>query len=238
MKEILKVMRFDYLTARPLALPLMIFAVILFSVLGLLLSPMIPTYICFLSILFVIPLQLTADKCGFNKLYGILPVKRKSIARARFLYIWLVFFITVTVQTLIAVISGELKLVRFLPNQNSEMVVLAVSSFEKTDTALRVIFVTTAFFCLLFAYFEMMAQIFGLENEFKVIMITVAVLTIIAFGFTFLYSKKLLPIIKLPELPSTVPGMLALGAVCFAVLLGICILFGEITAAKFSKREL
>ena len=38
MKEILKVMRFDYLTARPLALPLMIFAVILFSVLGLLLS--------------------------------------------------------------------------------------------------------------------------------------------------------------------------------------------------------
>ncbi|MDE6591454.1 MAG: ABC-2 transporter permease [Oscillospiraceae bacterium] len=92
MRKILKIMRFDYLTARPLAAgPAVIFAAICFS-LSLFLAPMICSYITFGAMIFVISLQSAADKSDFHKLYGTLPVQRSNITRARFLYIFLVHF--------------------------------------------------------------------------------------------------------------------------------------------------
>ena len=92
MREILKIMRFDFLTARPLAIiPAATIAVIFFG-LSLFFAPLICSYITLVAMIFVIPLQAVAEKSGFHKLYGTLPVRRSNITRARFLYIFLVHF--------------------------------------------------------------------------------------------------------------------------------------------------
>ncbi|MDE7364877.1 MAG: hypothetical protein K2N27_08380, partial [Ruminococcus sp.] len=93
-------------------------------------------------------------------------------------------------------------------------------------------------FGLLFLYMEMMGQIHGRENEFKIVMITMIILTVLLLGFFALSDREIIPTIKLPSLPSTVSGYILLGAVLNIVMLGICLLFGEITVNKLAKREL
>jgi len=238
MKDIMKVMRFDFLTAKPMALAGMIFTALFFGTLSLLFSPTIAAYITFVSMIFVIPLQSVADKSGFHKLYGILPVERKNITRARFLYIFLLHFLSELLELAIAAAAISLQLYRFLPNQNGEMMQMVKDSFADTRLTLLMIIVIFAALCFLFSFMEMMGQIHGRENEFKIIMITIGVLALIAFAFTVLNGFDLIPAVQLPSLPQSVSGMLKLGAVLNVIMLGICLLFGEITAGRLAKREL
>ncbi len=238
MREILKIMRFDYLTARPLAVIPAVTTVVIFFGLSLFFAPLICSYITFGAMIFVIPLQAVADKSGFNKLYGTLPVKRRNIARARFLYIFLVHFAAEILEFVLAVTAMSLKLYRLLPNQNSEMMQMVKESFEDTRLTLLMIIGVFSVFCLIFSYMEMMGQIHGRENEFKIIMITLGVLTLLLFGFLTLSDYGIIPKIHMPSLPGTVQGLLLLGAALNMVMYGICLIFGEITAHKLANREL
>ena len=161
MKDILNIMRFDFLTAKPLALGGMIFTVVLFGILSMLFSPLIASYITFASMIFVIPLQGIADKSGFHKLYGILPVKRRSITRARFLYIFLVHFLTELLEAVIICIAKGAELYRFLPNQEGETMIMVKESFADTRLTLLMMFGIFTALCVLFSYMEMMGQIHG-----------------------------------------------------------------------------
>lgn len=231
-------MRFDYFTAKPIAFGGMIFTILLFGSLGLFFSPMICSYISIIAVILVIPLQKTADKSGFSKLYGILPVDRKSITRGRFLYIFLVFFSFELMELILVAVSKTLKLYRIFPNQNSELIQMTKDSFANTQFTLLMVFVMFALFCLLTSYMEMMGQIHGRESDFKTIVITIGVISVIAFAFVVLSEHNMLPLIKLPSLPESVGGMLLIGAVLDLLMLAICLLFGEITAKKLVNREL
>lgn len=112
------------------------------------------------------------------------------------------------------------------------------NSFEDTKFMLIAIIGMFTIFGLLFLYMEMMGQIHGRENEFKIIMITMIILTVLLMGFFSLSEREIIPTIKLPNLPTTVSGYILLGAVINVVMLGICLLFGEITVNKLAKREL
>ncbi len=238
MKDILKIMRFDYLTARPLAIsPAVIFVVLAFA-LSLFFAPLICSYITFSAMVFVIPLQGVADKSGFNKLYGTLPVKRGNITRARFLYIFLVHFAAEMLELVLAVTAMSLKLYRVLPNQNGEMMQMVRESFEDTTLTLLMIIGVFTVSCLIFSYMEMMGQIHGRENELKIILITLGSLSALAFGILTLAQREIIPTLKLPSLPATTAGKVTLGVILNIVMLGICLLFGEITARKLTKREL
>lgn len=238
MKDTLKIMRFDYLTARPYAISPAVIIVALCFVLSLFFSPVICSYITFGAILFVIPLQGVADKSGFHKLYGILPVKRKNITRARFLYVFSLHFFAEMIECALAVIAFNLKLNRLLPNQNGEIMQMVNKGFS--DDSFIVIAIVGMFIicCLLFGYMEMMGQIFGRENEFKIIIITLGVLSALAIGILMLAEHEIIPTLKFPSLPETTVGKVILGAILNIVMLGICLLFGEITAHKLAKREL
>lgn len=238
MKYILKVMRFDFLTARPLALRTFIVVAVIFFLLGLFYAPLICSYITFGAMVFVIPLQTVAEKSGFHKLYGMLPVRRRNITRARFLYIFLMHFAAEMLELVLAVTAMSLKLYRVLPNQNGEIMQLVKESFKDTKLTLLIIIGMFTIFCLIFSYMEMMGQICGRENELKIVMITVGIITVLLLGFLILSEHGIIPIIKLPSLPDTVRGMLIVGAALNAAMLGLCLLFGEITAGKLAKREL
>lgn len=238
MKDVLKIMRFDFLTAKPLFFSGMIFSILLFGSLGMFFSPMICSYISIIAIICVIPLQKTADKSDFNKLYGILPVDRRNITRGRFLYIYLVFLGAELLELALIAVSKSLKLYRLIPDQNSELTLMTKDSFADTQLTLLTVFIAFTFFCLFTSYMEMMGQIHGRESDFKTIVITIGVISVIAFAFAFLSEHDMLPMIKLPRLPESVGGMLLIGTALDLTVLAICMLFGEITAKKLAKREL
>lgn len=238
MKDILKIMRFDFLTVKPVAMTEILIISAFCFILSLIFSPMICSYIMFMSIVCVIPLQNIADKNDFNKLYGILPVKRKNITRARFLYIFLIHFITEIIEIAVALVSMRLKLYRILPNQESEKIQMIKNSFSDYVTAFSAIVGIFAVLCLVFLYTEMMGQIYGRENEFKIIMITLGIIVFIIMGFLFLSDKGIIPMLKIPDIPSSTSGKIILAAVINIVVFGLSVLFGEITASKLSKREL
>ncbi|MDE6594830.1 MAG: hypothetical protein K2K44_02325 [Oscillospiraceae bacterium] len=238
MKDILKIMRFDFLTAKPLALRAFIVIAVLFSLLSLFFAPLICSYITFGAMVFVIPLQAVADKSGFHKLYGTLPVRRKSIARARFLYIFLVHFAVEMLELVLAAAAMSLKLYRVLPNRNGEMMQMVKDSFGDTKLTLLMVIGMFTVSCLIFSYMEMMGQICGRENEFKIIMITLGILTVLLVGFLILSDRGIIPAINVPSLPDTAQGVLLLGAALNIVMFGICLIFGEITANKLARREL
>lgn len=238
MKDILKIMRFDFLTAKPLAIGPALIVMVLCFALGLFFSPMICTYIMLGAMLFVIPLQSIADKSNFHKLYGILPVKRKNITRARFMYVFTICFISEIIECVLAVIAFQLKLYRVMPNQNGEMMQMVKTGFSDTSIIFISIVGAFTFFCLMFGYMEMMGQIFGRENEMKIILITLGVLSVLAMGFLTLSDHDIIPTFKLPNLPTTITGKVTLSVIINIVMFGVCLLFGEITANKLAKREL
>ncbi len=238
MKDVLKIMRFDFLTAKPIAFfPFVVITFFCF-VLSLLFSPIICTYITFSAMVFVIPLQRVADRSGFNKLYGTLPVRRLNITRARFLYIFLVHFATELLEVVLAVTARELKLYRILPNQNSESIQMISQGFNNSFLTFGIIIGLFTFFCLMFTYIEMMGQIYGRENEFKIIMITIGVISALLFGFFALLNRGIIPVIQPPDFPTSSTDRVTLAILLNIFMLGLSVLFGEITAHKLAKREL
>ena len=85
---------------------------------------------------------------------------------------------------------------------------------------------------------EMMGQIFGRDNEMKIIFITLGAVCVLIVGFITLSNEGIIPMFKVPELPKTESGRVLVYAAVSVALLGISTLFGEITAAVVSKREL
>ena len=238
MKDVLKVMRFDLLTASPAALPAFVFAGLLCFLLSLFISPIMNSYIALCAMLFIIPLQKTADKCGFNKLYGIIPVKRKNITRARFFYLFTVFFLSELMSAVFEFIDLKLRLYRILPNQDTETVQMISDGYAEINNIIIMTAGMTMTFCFLFSYMEMMGQIFGRENEMKIILISLAVLTALAVGFMALVSRSIIPPMNIKHIPDTAGEWFAAAVILNFAVFVMCIIFGEITANKLAKREL
>lgn len=238
MKDILNIMRFDFLCAQPVAMGAYIAVAAMCFLLSLFLSPGICAYIIAGAMFFVIPLQNMASKSDFNKLYGILPVQRKTITRARFLYIFSIFFVSELAEMVLTLVAYSLKLNRLIPDQKNEIMQFVDKAFSNLFSAIILVILSFAVICLVFAYLQMMGQIFGKESEMKVILVTVGILTTVAIAIIILSDKGIIPTLQLPELPETIAGQVILSVVINAVMLGVCMLFGEITANQLAKREL
>ena len=89
------------------------------------------------------------------------------------------------------------------------------------------------FSCVMFAFMEMMGQIFGRENEMKILLILLGAIVVLVLGGVFILEQLGSPEIKFPEMP-----VWAGVTVTVLAVFGVCVLFGEITAAKLAKREL
>ena len=239
MKDILKIMRFDFLTAKPVAWKEASAVLLLCGGMCLLLMPVSAAFMIFTAMIFLIPLQSTEDRCSFNRLYGVLPVKRKSITRARFLYAFLLHFSAEIIGLLFEIISLQLQLIRFFPDTGTEFYQLMTAQFT-SGNFLNFGYIVGMFavICVLFVYMEMMGQIFGREKEMNVILVTLAVVTVLILGYIQLSNRQILPRISFSGLPETFSGKVALSVCVNIIVFAVCIVFGEITTAAVSKREL
>ena len=238
MSDILKLMKLDFISAMGVTGALFTIGLTGVIILSLLVSPIMTFYLVMITVaLLVSPLQGISDKSNSGKLYGILPIDRQNITRARFLYIFLVGFVTEIFSLALAGISCQLKLVRFLPAPNTELMQLLRENFDELSSILSVCVGIFAFTCIVFAYMEMMVQIFGSENEMKIIAMTIGVFMLLAFAFVLLNDRDLVPVISL-EFPKSTAKRILLGISLNVGTFLICAVFEKITRSKVSKREL
>lgn len=238
MKDILKMMRFDFISVYGMnggavsIITCLVMAALL-SVGALFVSPVFAFCIAASSGAFIVPLQ-SAKNSDHGGLYGVLPIARKNITRARFLYIFLIHLVTLCISVLLAVLSVKLDLNLFLPADSDSLKTFSEMYDPETfRKMIPVIIGFVVFSCVTFAFMEMIGQIHGRQSEMKVLFIIIIAVCVIILGGTFILGQLGYPEIKLPDLPE----WLAMSLVFLGVL-GICVLFGEITASKLAKREL
>lgn len=240
MKDILNLMRFDYITAKQSGSGPLIAALLLCSLLSWFLAPFCAVYLICAGFAFCTPVQKKADSAGLPKIYGILPVKRKNIARARFLYFWLIMFLVEILAIGIVLLSGVLKLNRFLPNQNSAAVqtIVEMNNQEEIWTFLGGVVIMFVFCTVVLLYVEMMGQIFGRENEMRILFLTLGIIAGVVFVFFWLSAHDILPMLSFDGEDNTDLQNIIYSVCANIGVLIAALLFGEITAHIVSKREL
>lgn len=241
MKDILKMMRFDFISATGTAgtdngavnTIMLIFMLVLLLAGALLVTPFFAFCFVFSAGSFIVPLQ-SAKNEDLGRLYGVLPVERKNITRARFLYIFLAHLVTGVLSFLLGFTSLTLDLHRFLATDSDVMKKFAeMFDPEVFGNLIPIITGFIVFSCVTFAFMEMIGQIQGRQSEMKVLFILIIAVCVIIVGGVFILGQLGYPEIKLPDLPWWLGyPLVAAGA------LGVCVLFGEITATKLAKREL
>ena len=241
MGDILKMIRFDFISVlttgggKSNAL-VMIVLVLLFAALPLFISPFLSFYVITAAGALIVPLQ-SAKKDDLGRLYGTLPVKYRNVIRARFIYIVLLHFAAELIALLTALIAVTLKLNRLLP-QESDFIRENAEYFDisKLPEFAPIFCGFALFFCLMFSFMEMMGQIFGRENEMKILLIALGALVAAVLGFSALTDAGIIPYMDLSSFPKI--GGTVLVVILHIVIIALSAVFGEITAARLSKREL
>ena len=239
MKEILNVIRLDFITASPLAVGANLL-ILLFSIwFGFFYSPLILIFLTVGAIGFILPLNVAAAKSGFNKFYGILPVSRKNITMGRFLYIFLVFFISQSAAAVLALTAHSLRLCDLLPDSKSTMLEMVRASFDSKNVTLFLIFLISGVVCIISAYLEMMIQIHGDEHLINIIAFTVISIAALFIAGVYLDSNTALHFSGIFDIFYNIPTNTAQFALGInAAELVLCLFFGCIAVLRTSAREL
>lgn len=247
MKELGKIMLFDFRTVGgSQVIQFMSGFGVLIILAGLFIMPVAFLYITLMiPLLLISPLTAVADKSGFNKLYGTLPVNRKNIPRARFLYIFALCTAAEIIGGVLSVISVWAQLYRFLPETSHEFREMFEEAFTFKDglpLMLRMTFVFSVGIMLILSVFTMVKMIHGSASAGMMGGIAVTVLLLLVLAFFVLNSLDIMPVIELKGLFRLKDPITAMSAVKWviwhAVVFGICMLCGEHTAKKLAGREL
>lgn len=250
MRDILNVIRFDFLTMRPLSMGEFIFVILFCMVLSMMLSPLIAVMVTFCVFGFVHPLQDIADRNGFDRLYGTLPVDRRNVTRARFIYIFAAFLFCEITELIIAAFSTVLDLNALIfsvdrsAERSREMLNYMHYIYDTPAVVYLAVFAVAALCCIAEAYMELMSLIYGRENLFRSVIIGVAAVSAVIGGAYLLSAHtSLIPQFNLSHIAEncaavSVGGAFGFGAAANAAMLAVCLAFGEITARIVSEREI
>ena len=241
MRDILKMIRFDYLCVRQIALLLML---TLYAMLLIAASAFSPMSVVFSSIgvfLLMSALHNAEDRSAMNRLYGTLPVRLKSIVRARFCFLILLCLITEAVQIISALIACRLQLYRCFLNPQSENYQLIASTFNNSDGF--AVFLPVMLFCgcgFILGLLEMTGLLFGRENQIKSVLILLGIAGTLLFAFFALDMHGAIPEeIDLEVFMAHISEKRVRFALCGNIVtILFCLLFGEITAKALEKKEL
>ena len=238
MKESLKMAAFDCRLAGSSLFPSM--AALLLISLGFtaFFSPNVSSFALLNVPLSLLPLQ-QADKKNSGRMYGTIPVHRKSVTRGRFLYMIISGLVSEILAMLISVLAIVINLNRFVPHDNPLMQLAENQYNFKSFLPFGIAVVLFMLVMILSAALEMIGQIFGRDNDMRNILIMIIALFVLLFGYIYLaYNLGVLPCLDEIHTPASLGGKIALCVVLNAVTVGIAALLGEITANIVSKREL
>lgn len=241
MKDILKMIRFDYITVKSFTFPYVIGFIVISFVLSLFGIPL--GILSFVALMAVFgPVQELANS-DTRRIYGILPVRRDAVTRAAFMEIIIPLFAGELLSLVLLLISNSSKLYRIFPKTVGD-IIEGLFSFSQNDLMIAfgelciILILISVFLCVVAAYLEMKSEIQGHENDIRnlltVIFITVAIIAVIAA----LANKRIIPPVKRWLIPQTVMGKWVFAVFLNIIAAGVSVLFCEITVKKTADYEI
>lgn len=237
MKDVLKMVRFDFVTAGSLTVPYVLAFIGLSFLLALFGMPL--GLFCFAAPLVIFGPAREAAGAEQRKIYGILPIQRSAVTRAAFLEDTSMLIAGELLTMLLLIISDKSRLSRVLPESVAELLKYLKEAYNFSPVGLCVtIALLSAYLCVLSAYLEMEAEIHGHESDTKNILIALSVTAaVIALVFVLVNKGVLPPVSTWIELET------AEGKGIFAVILNIAAaavsaVMCEITVKKTAEKEI
>lgn len=237
MKDILKMLQFDYIIVEKLTAPYVIGFIALCLVLALFGVPLGVFGFAATLCLFA-PLEMVFDSDA-KKIYGLLPVHRTTVVRAGFTETAGTMFAGEIFSFVCLFISRYTKLYHILP-QNINHFISRFFDPEKNGIGLdfgQMCFMLVYIFCglfLLLGYLKMIEAIHGQESAVKHLLVIFAVT---AAAITLLFYQGKIPAVKNLIL-STVMGKLSFAVILNIAVLGLNMFFCEHTVRKTQRREI
>lgn len=238
MKDVLKMIRFDLVTAGSLTVPYVLAFIGLSLALSLFAMPL--GILCFAAPLVIFGPAREAAGAEQKKIYGILPVRKSAVTRAAFWENTVMLLVGEVLALLFLLISDKGALSGILPESIAEMlesIKTGEYSLSFNDMAVTVALLS-AYLCILSAYLEMEAEIHGHDSDIKNLLIALSATAIIIAVIAVLVNRGVLPPFRKWLTPEKASGrgliILAANAAAIAVSAAMC----ERTVKKTADMEL
>lgn len=239
MKDVLKMIRFDYIAVRPLTVPYVIVFAAVCLVLALFGIPL--GVFCFAAAAAVFaPVQELASSDS-RKIYGILPVRRDAFTKAAFIEMTVPLFAGELLSLIFLLISSTSKLYRILP-QTAAGIIEGLFDFSRNGSGIAFgelcIILISVYLCILAAYLEMMSAIQGRENDIKNLLTAIALTAAVIVIIAALSANHIIPPVREWLIPRTVSGKWVFSIILNVIAAGVSVLFCRIAVKKSASREI
>ncbi|MDE6709269.1 MAG: hypothetical protein K2J76_02130 [Oscillospiraceae bacterium] len=241
MNDVLKMIRFDYITVKSLTVPYVIGFIALCLVLALFGIPL--GVFCFAAAAAVFaPVQELASS-DTRKIYGILPIHRDAVTRTAFIEMIVPLFIGELLSLIFLLISNSSKLYRIFPKTVGS-IIEELFDFSRNDANITfgelciILILLSVYLCILAAYMEMMSAIQSRENDVKNLLTAVALTVAVIVVIAALSAKQVIPPIQSWLIPQTVLGKWIFAVILNVIAAGVSVLFCEIAVKKSADCEI
>ena len=241
MKDVLKMIRFDYISVRSLTVPYVIGFIALCFVLALFGIPL--GVFCFAAAAAVFaPVQELASS-DTRKIYGILPVRRDAVTKAAFLEMIVPLFIGEFLSLIFLLISSSSKLYRIFPKTIGG-IIEGLFDFSRNDASITfgelciILILLSVYLCILAAYMEMMSAIQSRENDVKNLLTAVALTAAVIVVIAALSANHIIPPVQSWLIPETASGKWIFAVILNVIAAGVSVLFCGIAVKKSADCEI
>lgn len=245
MDEIMKMIRFDFLTVRPITFKPFVIICGVICLLSILICPLAAILIPVFAVMMFNPIQTIADKSGFNRFYGITPVKKSSMVWARFGELVLSLFAGEMLSLFVGYASWTAMVYVIFPYPFTEISEPLMTMSNSGQFLL--FFVSFCLFMFVFSsilvcLFTMAALIAGQENEMTFVGIFLLLILVLAIAFAYMLNHGMIAFdyeaIMAVFIPENIMHWIGGIFVYHFLTFGICALMGHITIKVLDKREL
>ena len=189
MKNVINLIKLDYITVKNKSVPIIVIMIILGFAAGCTLFPLAPIIITMFAGLCIQPIFAVAEQCGYNKLYGVLPVKRIQIVEARFTLAGIFLLVTAAVTTGLGMIAEKIIMnnENFIQENDAYELLTMMNDAELTIPVMGALFF--AFGCFFIAAEGTLIFIFGTSKEIPA-----------AIGFGLVFFSAVIAMVKIFDL--------------------------------------
>lgn len=241
MKEIMKMIRFDFITVKQLSLPTFLgFFIIclLLAVCGAFHAVLgVIVFAVFTSVFAPVQQVMQGDQ---RRIYGILPVKRETVIKANFAENTAAMLLGEAAAIVMTVIGEASRVYTLLPDKLEKKVEVLKGgsgismSFRPRD----VMILLCAYICILYAVLWMLGELEEHKNDIRNMVAAVLVSAVLIVSVILLTTKNILPSPEKYLFPRTVIGEVIWGICLNALAAAVTVLCCRITVKKLADKEL
>lgn len=246
MKEILKLIRFDFITSENSTLPIVVSMFVICIIMAAfgVFNPVFGVFLFISCAAFFAPVQSAAENPDFRRVRGILPVGRTAFVRAEFAESIVTLLAGELITLILMGISRSSKLYEVFPAK-LEAFCQTMHGFDGIDLGggsfikfVPLIILVCALLIVIVTFINMRSDIERHEHDIRNVLLIFSAVVIACTVSVWLVAKKIIPPYEKWLFPSTDAGTWIWGTALNAAAVSIGIIFCRITGKKTADYEI